>query len=896
MRFHVSPWHHRHYKRFLVLIWSTFLAVFLTWSSFSNDGSYLTAWLTPASAAVNAPHSPPRTSRPGNPTTSKRSTGAANAGPVYTALVLDDARHQLYGSNLTTGNLDVISTSNLQTITSISFGGSASGLDLSPDGSELAVAVEGGNQIAFVDPSTFAITDRINTPVPIGAVRYGRPGRLYGRPGVRLGGSLDYIRVYDTTTKTQVGQSTASVWSGEQILISSDYNFLIVPETYGSPTDIERFDVTTDTPLYESWFAFESGTAFGLSALPDLTRIFSATGQIITGDLFSQLTTLPVDGSWTSYSPVRGQLYLSGATEVYEVDASNYSIRRSFFVGTNTGPMCVSADGSILYVNVGTGIETFSLGPSLGLKAQSGMQYADLVVDAPRQRVYGSNTLGNSIDVIPWGTSQPIQSILLGSEPASLDLSPDGSSLAVALPLAGQIDIIGLNALAITNTLGSPTDSDPISPWLVRFGRPGRLYVYGTPYNQGPWGYLHVFDTSSGLEISHSAELLDVGSLLVTSDHNTVYLANTVVSPGDPSFFKYDVSTDTPKLLSSGGPPGGANTEFLWGATIAPDGSRLFTANGQIWSGDLSAQIGSLSATGQSITFNATRNRLYLTGAWESNQPLKQVYELDPTSGVVTHVYQTSTAASVAQASVDGTGLFASTYDGIVPWSLDAVPRAMLPISFQTFQAPYSDDFSDPASGWPTQSDDVATQGYVAGQYQIDINEAGWVTYAGNNLNASDFDASVTAQTSTPSAGSYGLYFGHSGSGLYLFDVTPGGLYQLLRLDYTTNTWYTVYDLHSSSAILPGDQPNQLEVRRNGAVITMLINGQIVGQVVDGVLGTGDVGLEATSTEANHIVNFDNFSLAYGAPAQSQTVSSLSQRRAPSPVYRRSTPTRIRSR
>ncbi len=63
----------------------------------------------------------------------------------------DEARQQLYGSDRSGGKVDVISMSTLQVLSSIPVGSQPAGIDLDPNGDELAVALYGQGEIAFVD-------------------------------------------------------------------------------------------------------------------------------------------------------------------------------------------------------------------------------------------------------------------------------------------------------------------------------------------------------------------------------------------------------------------------------------------------------------------------------------------------------------------------------------------------------------------------------------------------------------------------------------------------------------------------------------------------------------------------------------------------------------------------
>src|SRR5689334_4578148 len=90
----------------------------------------------------------------------------------------------------------------------------------------------------------------------------------------------------------------------------------------------------------------------------------------------------------------------------------------------------------------------------------------------------------------------------------------------------------------------------------------------------------------------------------------------------------------------------------------------------------------------------------------------------------------------------------------------------------------YSDNFSNPNSGWPTTAgtdssgNTVATRGYVNGTYQILFQQPGYDVQAGHNLLASDLQAQVEVWPAASTNGTIGLYFGlNSAVGYYDFEI-----------------------------------------------------------------------------------------------------------------------------
>lgn len=259
------------------------------------------------------------------------------------------------------------------------------------------------------------------------------------------------------------------------------------------------------------------------------------------------------------------------------------------------------------------------------------------------------------------------------------------------------------------------------------------------------------------------------------------------------------------------------------------------------------------------------------------------------------------------------------TYLPSVPNGFPPPPPTPTPL------ATFSDNFSNPNSGWVTgtltdpSGNPIATLSYVepAGNYQIlslKQNASPYVSYlitSGLDANghtglvAGDFQATMQAwaQSSNPQ-GTTGFYFGanypqfntngtcvsSSNYGVYDFEIgtiatsksgTLQSQYYLARFNYaandptcTTGAWCTIIPATqpcstpgsaSSPAILPGNGVNTIEVTRSGNTITLFANGQQLAQVNDSntpLPPQGFLGLDATPDAAGFDARFDNFQLS----------------------------------
>jgi hypothetical protein len=175
-------------------------------------------------------------------------------------------------------------------------------------------------------------------------------------------------------------------------------------------------------------------------------------------------------------------------------------------------------------------------------------------------------------------------------------------------------------------------------------------------------------------------------------------------------------------------------------------------------------------------------------------------------------------------------------------------------------QLPWSDEFSDPSSGWKTESDSSAEVTYQDGAVRVFVKAPNSLAWASAGRTFSDFHLTVEAtQFAGPDDNEYGVLvrmedpdhfyrFSISGDGYYLVGKYDGAEWENLTGDWTT-----------SDAIHQGAATNTLEVICQGATMTFIVNGVQLAQVEDSDYARGDIGLyTGTFFEPDVEVHFDN--------------------------------------
>jgi fibronectin type III domain protein len=397
-------------------------------------------------------------------------------------------------------------------------------------------------------------------------------------------------------------------------------------------------------------------------------------------------------------SPATDRLFVGcGCYAVQEVRAEGFPYaavgdRPLHGIATAVG---TNAAGTVLYVatavpwnpttgNGATQLEIFNLKhpPQPRYRYNAGISpqplFDTLRIDSHRNLLYGSDPVGGWIKVLSPTNGGWIASIDVGQygQPRGMDISADGSTLAVALSNAAQLILIDLDSRHYAGHLYPIASNGPDVPLDVRFGRSGRLYSTGAPASFG-YDYLHVFDTASLTELGRSQEFVRADPRLAMSpDKTSLFVMESAFTPR--ALTRFDISTDVPRMTASASSNNGA----LVGTRIVvrPDGSRvytsgsasrgadghLYTGNAQVWSADLTTQLGTIPDGGPDIAYSGAADRVFIGNI----HGVSEAFASAPYT--VTHSWpQTGTNGSSGTTgpiavSADGGTVYVSSDTGIV--------------------------------------------------------------------------------------------------------------------------------------------------------------------------------------------------------------------------------------
>lgn len=173
----------------------------------------------------------------------------------------------------------------------------------------------------------------------------------------------------------------------------------------------------------------------------------------------------------------------------------------------------------------------------------------------------------------------------------------------------------------------------------------------------------------------------------------------------------------------------------------------------------------------------------------------------------------------------------------------------------------FSDDFSDPASGWEVADYDTGSVGYTQGKYFVTSTEPGSAMWGVAGKNYADVMIEVDAtQVSAPSNSNndYGIMcrLDFAGNG-YTFNISGDGFYSIQKM--VDNEFVDLVEWAESNKIRTGNATNHIVAICHGQTLALFVNGTKLAEVNDSTYTTGDIGLAATTYETQSTeIQFDN--------------------------------------
>jgi S1-C subfamily serine protease len=173
----------------------------------------------------------------------------------------------------------------------------------------------------------------------------------------------------------------------------------------------------------------------------------------------------------------------------------------------------------------------------------------------------------------------------------------------------------------------------------------------------------------------------------------------------------------------------------------------------------------------------------------------------------------------------------------------------------------FSDDFSDPNSGWNDSADSDTSVGYVDEAYQISVYTPNYFTWSYRDPSYEDVVIQVDALVlQSVGDGDYGLICRYQDeNNFYGLEISEDSYFTIYK--YIDGEFISLYDWEYSDLIRPGEL-NTVKIACIGPKLAVGVGETVLAVVEDYSLASGKVGLVAgTFDQSGLTVEFDNFTI-----------------------------------
>jgi hypothetical protein len=175
----------------------------------------------------------------------------------------------------------------------------------------------------------------------------------------------------------------------------------------------------------------------------------------------------------------------------------------------------------------------------------------------------------------------------------------------------------------------------------------------------------------------------------------------------------------------------------------------------------------------------------------------------------------------------------------------------------------FSDDFSNPTSGWDRVNETEYSTDYSNGAYRINVNGISSSALAKpGNRTFTDVHIEVDAtKNGGPDDNDFGVICRYQDStNFYLAVISSDGFYGIQKMTEGVPSVLGSNKLLPSDQIFQGEATNRIRFDCVGSTLTLYINGAQVDQQTDSEFTSGNVGLIAGTYEITGTdILFDNF-------------------------------------
>ena len=174
----------------------------------------------------------------------------------------------------------------------------------------------------------------------------------------------------------------------------------------------------------------------------------------------------------------------------------------------------------------------------------------------------------------------------------------------------------------------------------------------------------------------------------------------------------------------------------------------------------------------------------------------------------------------------------------------------------------FSDDFSDPSSGWNSYQGEEGVTDYDSGQYRIFVNQSRHDYWAYPGRSFTDVRVEVDAtKAGGPDDNDFGVICRYQDTeNFYAFLISSDGFYSIMKYSGGNSETLGADAMLATDVVNQGSATNHIRADCVGDSLSLYANGDRLHAVTDSTFSSGDVGLIAgTFDEAGADIVFDDF-------------------------------------
>ena len=239
----------------------------------------------------------------------------------------------------------------------------------------------------------------------------------------------------------------------------------------------------------------------------------SVAPAFIVGRPQTTTLTFPIELSATTTTPVTVRYQTVNGSAIagtdYKAASGTATIpagSKATSVHVSVYPVGISSKGTTKTMSLQLSDPT---GATLGTSSATGTIYPDpytatrtgtlggAVIDPHSQYAYVTDSSLNEVDVLDIQTGRYVARIPVGSDPTSIDITPDGKSLYVCDSGGQTISVIDVATRKVVQTIFTPAGFDAERPFSIAIGNAGYALFTTTFNGSGFGGHIYQLDLAT---------------------------------------------------------------------------------------------------------------------------------------------------------------------------------------------------------------------------------------------------------------------------------------------------------------------------------------------------------------------------------------------------------------